>query len=46
MNINIEDTIRDVVEKIDKKIIYPKYMSDKEKRYSVIKEYNEETNIA
>ena len=46
MNINIEDIIRDVVEKIDKKIIYPKYMSDKEKRYSVIKEYNEETNIA
>ena len=46
MNINIEDIIRDVVEKIDKKIIYPKYISDKERRYSIIQEDNKETNIA
>lgn len=45
-NMNIEDIVRTILEKIDKKIIYPKYISDKERRYSIIKEDNKETNIA
>ena len=43
---NIEDIVRGILEKIDKKIIYPKYISDKERRYSIVKEDNKETNIA